>query len=86
MNIEERLLKIVRQHFNKKKVTDINLNLQFKKDLGLDSLSLTELLIACDEEFGIDINLDEYPEIAEIKTLQSLHDALGKILNQNEST
>lgn len=86
MNTEDRLLKIVYKHFNKKKISDITLGAHLKKDLGLDSLSLTELLIACDEEFGIDINLDEYPEIAEIKTLQSLYDAIKKILIQNEST
>ncbi len=84
MNIEQRLFKVVNTEFNKKKHPNLNLDMNFKKDLGLDSLSLTELLIACDEEFVIDINIEDYPEIGEIKTLRSLHDAIAKILNQRE--
>jgi acyl carrier protein len=84
MNIEQRLFKIVNTEFNKKKHPNLSLDMNFKKDLGLDSLSLTELLIACDEEFSIDIDIEEHPEIGEVRTLRSLHDSIAKILNQRE--
>ena len=83
-NIEERFLDIVKKDFNKKKLKEITLDLAFRKDLGLDSLSLTELIIACEEEFNIEIDVD-HPSTAEARTLRPLLDAVVHLINQTES-
>lgn len=83
-NIEDRFLSLVKKDFNKKKLQEITLDLTFRKDLGLDSLSLTELIIACEEEFNIEIDVD-HPSTAEARTLRPLLDAVIQLVNQTES-
>jgi acyl carrier protein len=82
--IETQLLDIVKADFNKKKSHEVTLDSTFRKDLGLDSLSLTELLIACDEKFNIDIDLDQYPGVAEARSLRPLCEIIEQIVNQHE--
>jgi acyl carrier protein len=83
-NIETQLLDIVKADFNKKKSHEVTLDSTFRKDLGLDSLSLTELLIACDEKFNINIDLDQYPGVAEARSLRPLCEIIEQIVNQTE--
>src|SRR5687768_9100970 len=53
-DVAERVKKIVVEHLNvdQEKVTD---NASFIEDLGADSLDTVELVMAFEEEFGIDI-------------------------------
>jgi len=61
VNVEETVRKIVCERLDKKpdEVTD---EARFIEDLGADSLDLTELLMALEEEFNIDID-DEANQI-----------------------
>jgi len=61
VNVEETVKKIVCERLDKKpdEVTD---EARFIEDLGADSLDLTELLMALEEEFSIDID-DEANQI-----------------------
>ena len=53
-----------------------------KKDLRLDSLSLTELIIACEDEFKIEIDMD-HPDTADAKTLRDLYNGIVSLINSN---
>jgi acyl carrier protein len=83
--LEQQFMNLVKQEFNKKKIPDITLDAAFRKDLGLDSLSLTELILACEEMFNIEIDVD-HPETAQATTLRSLYNAIVQLTGQNEST
>jgi acyl carrier protein len=50
----ERIKKIVAEHLNKD-VGEISLESSFIDDLGADSLDTVELVMAFEEEFGIEI-------------------------------
>ena len=61
VNVEETVRKIVCERLDKK-VEDVTLEARFIEDLWADSLDLTELLMALEEEFNIDID-DEANQI-----------------------
>lgn len=82
---EQQLLEIVKRHFNKKKLTEVHLDLAFRKDLGLDSLSLTELILACEEVFEVEIDV-EHPLTAQARTLRDLYNALEMLIGHYESS
>lgn len=82
--IEEKFIELVRTEFNRKKMSDITLDAMFRKDLGLDSLSLTELIIACEETFGVEIDVD-HPATIEARTLRPLYEAVVQLVNQTEA-
>jgi len=84
-SLEQQLLDIVKKQFNKKKLDNIHLDLTFRKDLGLDSLSLTELILACEEYFSIEIDV-EHPATAQARSLRDLHAALVELTGQNALT
>lgn len=84
-SLENQFLAIVKKSFNKKKLDEIHLDLRFRKDLGLDSLSLTELIVACEETFLIEIDV-EHPATAHAITLRPLYEAVVQLVGQNEST
>lgn len=84
MNIEQRLLEIVKSEFNKKNVENLHLDLTFRQDLGLDSLSLTELVLACEETFNIEIDVD-HPATARARTLKELYSAIVSLVDPSES-
>jgi acyl carrier protein len=60
-NVEEIVRKIVCERLDKKP-EEATLEARFIEDLGADSLDLTELLMALEEEFNIDID-DEANQI-----------------------
>ncbi len=64
-NIAERVKKIVVEHLNvdADKVTD---NASFIEDLGADSLDTVELVMAFEEEFGIEIPDDAAESIVTV--------------------
>ena len=61
VNVEETVKKIVCERLDKKP-EEVTLEARFIEDLGADSLDLTELLMALEEEFNIDID-DEANQI-----------------------
>ena len=65
-NIDERVKKIVVEHLgvDGAKVTD---NASFIDDLGADSLDIVELVMAFEEEFGVEIPDDAAEKIATVK-------------------
>ena len=74
----ERVKKIVVEHLNvdADKVTD---NASFIEDLGADSLDTVELVMAFEEEFGIEIPDDAAEKI------QTVGDAIGFIKSNVKS-
>jgi acyl carrier protein len=61
VNVEETVKKIVCERLDKKP-EEVTEEARFIEDLGADSLDLTELLMALEEEFNIDID-DEANQI-----------------------
>ncbi|MDO8669248.1 MAG: phosphopantetheine-binding protein [Candidatus Buchananbacteria bacterium] len=53
--VESRIRAIVARHFDRPNVEDPDL---FAKDLGADSLDITELIMSLEEEFDLDIEID----------------------------
>ena len=70
-NIEETVKRIVVEKLDRKP-EEITLEARFIDDLGADSLDLTELLMALEEEFNIDID-------DEANTIQTVGDAVDYI-------
>ena len=64
------LISLAKQYTTNQDV-DVTLLSTFKYDLMFDSLSLTEFIIACEDEFGIEIDLDD-PKAYNIKNLNDL--------------
>ena len=83
-NIQQQLFDLVNREFNRNKTAEVHLDSTLRKDLGLDSLSMTELVIACEEEFRIEIDLD-HPATAHAKTLRPLYDAIVSLCGSAES-
>ena len=61
VNVEETVKRIVCERLDKKP-EEVTNEARFIEDLGADSLDLTELLMALEEEFNIDID-DEANQI-----------------------
>jgi acyl carrier protein len=57
----------------------VTLDTSLHDDLLVDSLSLTELIIACEEQFDIEIDMDD-PEILKIDTVNDLCLSIEKLL------
>lgn len=55
----------------------VGLDLTLKDDLRLDSLSFTELVVACEDEFGIEIDMDHL----DTQTANSVRDLYNIIVN-----
>lgn len=62
MNIEDRVKKIVSHQFSKSAILIEN-NSSFINDLGGDSLDTVELVMAIEEEFGLEIIDDDVLKI-----------------------
>lgn len=54
MDVRERMIKIIKEQLNVKE-SEIKPEASFVDDLGADSLDTVELLMAIEEEFGIEI-------------------------------
>lgn len=61
----EKLIEIVEEQLNVegKEITE---KTNFKEDLGVDSLDLFELVMALEEEFGVEIPSDELESITTV--------------------
>jgi acyl carrier protein len=66
MSIEKRVKEIVADQL-KKDVSEITDGARFIEDLGADSLDIVELVMAMEEEFGIDFPEEEEKRIKTVK-------------------
>jgi len=64
--IEEKVIKIVADQLNVE-VSEINPDSSFVDDLGADSLDTVELVMAFEEEFGIEIPDDDSEKIQSVQ-------------------
>lgn len=64
INVEETIKQIIVERFDRKP-EEVTPEARFIEDLGADSLDLTELLMALEEEYNIDID----DEANDIKTV-----------------
>jgi acyl carrier protein len=64
--IEEKVIKIVADQLNVE-VSEINSDSSFVDDLGADSLDTVELVMAFEEEFGIEIPDDDAEKIQSVQ-------------------
>lgn len=60
--MEEKVLKILSEQFSMVYV-EIEMETSFKEDLGADSLDLFEMLMALEEEFGIEIPPEDFEQL-----------------------
>lgn len=70
IDIQEKIFYLAAKYTLNKDVV-VSLSSTFKEDLEFDSLSLTEFIIACEDELCIEIDLDD-PKAYSIKTLKDL--------------
>ncbi len=66
MSVEEKIKKIIKEQLS---VSDdeITPDASFVEDLGADSLDLTELIMAMEEEFGVEIADEDAQKILKVK-------------------
>jgi acyl carrier protein len=79
-NIEQRLLETI----NKYKESDVNVHLDtsLKEDLKLDSLRFTEMIVACEDEFNIEIDMDDL-DTRSAKSVRDLYNIIVSLVSSN---
>jgi acyl carrier protein len=81
MNIQDKIIKIASE-LSGMPSNQITLKSTLKEELSLDSLSLVELVVACEDEFQIEIDMD-HPDTAKAETLEDLHNAILMLTSSN---
>ena len=79
-NIEQQLIDIIKDY--SKVDFDVVPEMDLIFDLGFDSLSFTELIVACEDKFKIEIEIDNLP-IESSRTVKGLALAIKDLLNSN---
>lgn len=79
-DIQQRLFAIISK-LHKPNIP-VGLDLALKDDLKLDSLSFTELVVACEDEFSIEINMD-HPDTQAARTVGDLHNIILALISSN---
>jgi acyl carrier protein len=77
---QQRLFAIISEYHNMN--IPISLDLKLKDDLKLDSLSFTELVVACEDEFGIEIDMD-HPDTQAARTVGDLYSGIQRLISAN---
>ena len=77
---QQKLFAIISKFHSPK--TPVSLDLTLKDDLKLDSLSFTELVVACEDEFGIEIDMD-HPDTRNAKTVRDLYNGILVLTGSN---
>jgi len=78
-NIEQQILQTIKD-MKIGKDQSITMHSTLKEDLNLDSLSFTELLISLEEQFEIEVDLDD-PELPKLNTLNDINDVISKLIS-----
>ena len=79
-DIQQKLFAIISKFYNPK--TPVGLDLTLRDDLKLDSLSFTELVVACEDEFGIEIDMD-HPDTQAARTVGDLYSGIQRLISAN---
>jgi acyl carrier protein len=79
-DIQQRLLAIISKFYSPK--TPVSLDFTLRDDLKLDSLSFTELVVACEDEFGIEIDMD-HPDTQAARTVGDLYSGIQRLISSN---
>ena len=79
-DIQQKLFAIISKFYNPK--TPVSLDLTLRDDLKLDSLSFTELVVACEDEFGIEIDMD-HPDTQAARTVGDLYSGIQRLISAN---
>ena len=66
MSVEAKVQKIIMDQLGVS-AEEVKSDASFVEDLGADSLDLTELIMAMEEEFGIEIDDDEAQKLLKVK-------------------
>ena len=66
MSVEARIKQIIKDQLGVSE-EEITSNASFVEDLGADSLDLTELIMAMEEEFGVEIADDDAQKMLKVK-------------------
>ncbi len=66
MSVEEQVKKIIVEQLGVS-ADEVTMDASFVEDLGADSLDLTELIMAMEEEFNIEIGDDDAQKILKVK-------------------
>ena len=66
MSVEEKVKKIIVDQLGVS-ADEVSMDASFVEDLGADSLDLTELIMAMEEEFGIEIGDEDAQKILKVK-------------------
>ncbi len=69
--IELIVFRMIARQFHKN-VEEINESMNFIEDLGADSIDLVELIMFCEDEFKIELDVSEYESVKRIKDLIDL--------------
>ena len=72
MNIEEAVIKIIKENLDIDSKTDIELDAHIIHDLGGDSLSAVEIVMEIEEKFDIEIDDSEVEDLESINALVDL--------------
>lgn len=72
----EKMREIIAEQLNCDE-SEINADTNFKDDLGADSLDLFELVMAFEEEYGIEIPSEDLEEIATVGDIMEYMKAKG---------
>ena len=79
-DIQQKLFSVISEYHNMN--IPISLDLKLKDDLKLDSLSFTELVVACEDEFGIEIDMD-HPDTQAARTVGDLYSGIQRLISAN---
>jgi len=77
-NVEHFIKNMIARQFNKN-IEDILGDLNFIEDLGADSIDLVELVMACEDEFKIDLPVEDAVDITTVdEMIKFVHHELNK--------
>lgn len=76
----EKLKKIIQKEMNLGMETEIHMESRFVEDLGADSLDVVQIVMAIEEEFGIEIPEDAAEKIRTVgEAAEAIRKATGEV-------
>ena len=76
----EKLKKIIQKEMNLGTETEIHMESRFVEDLGADSLDVVQIVMAIEEEFGIEIPEDAAEKIRTVgEAAEAIQKATGEV-------